>query len=98
MYAGPEISAPPVEPCPYIEEINAVEFDQQFQRALDLGCEHDILGDITFTEPIQGPDGPMLGLLSPAHAMTIEEMHAAGYLSDADFAEYLQHAEQQPGH
>lgn len=92
-YAGPEIDAPAVEPCPYAAEVDAVAFDEKFQRALDLGCEHDIHGDITFTESIQGPDGEMLGLLSPDHAMSMEELHEAGYISDADFQEHLEFVE-----
>ena len=47
----PEIDAPSVEPCPSTDEVDAVAFDEKFQRALDLGCEHDVDGDITFTEP-----------------------------------------------
>lgn len=92
-YADPEIDAPPVEPCPYAAEVDAVAFDDKFQRALDLGCEHDIHGDITFTEPIKGPDGEMLGLLSPDHALSMKEMHEAGYISDADFQEHLEFVE-----
>lgn len=94
------IHAPSVEPCPYTDEVDAVAFDEKFQRALDLGCEHDVYGDITFTEPIQGPDGEMFGLLSPEHALTMEELHDAGYISDADFEAHLEHRkymEQQPG-
>ncbi|MBE1513720.1 hypothetical protein [Nesterenkonia halotolerans] len=73
--------APPAD-CPYYEEVAEVPDDEQFDLAVELGCEYDIYGEIQFEGPIRilDDDAVMVGLIDPDRAMTEEEMEEAGYL------------------
>lgn len=92
---GPDIDAPDVAQCPHGAEVEAVPGHEQFQHALDLGCEHSIYGEISFTEPIQSADGETRAwsIISAEHALTVAEMNEAGYIADEDYESHLQHVE-----
>lgn len=77
----PTSPPPPPPACPYHEEVSEVPDDEQYELAIELGCEYDIYGEIVFEEPIRvdGAD-ETVGLIDPDRAMTEEEMEEAGYL------------------
>ncbi|MDZ5077854.1 hypothetical protein [Nesterenkonia sp. HG001] len=92
----PVINAPEVEPCPYQDELAAQapddpdefldEMDSLISEAIDLGCEPDIHGSITFEEPVYVyDDGSTLDeLISVRHAMSVDDMCDEGYISEED--------------
>lgn len=78
------LSAPPApEICEYHEEVSEVPDDEQFERALELGCDYGIHGEIVFAEPIRvDGDDYTDSLTDPSRAMSIEEMREAGYSTE----------------
>lgn len=78
------LSAPPApEICEYHEEVSEVPDDEQFKRALELGCDYGIHGEIVFAEPIRvDGDDYTDSLTDPNRAMSIEEMNEAGYSTE----------------
>lgn len=77
----PTSPPPPPPACPYHEEVSDVPDDEQYDLAVELGCEYDIYGEIVFEEPIRvDGDDETVGLIDPDRAMTEEEMEEAGYL------------------
>lgn len=87
-FSGPEIDAPYVETCPYHEEVGQVEgsIQDKIDKALELGCEMGIHGDITFEQPIDAPpnsDGTY-GFTSVEDALSIPEMCEQGYIPEDD--------------
>lgn len=81
-YAGPRINVPDVPDCPYHEEVGALsDTREQIELAIDLGCEVDIHGEITFTEPLPGN---VYGLISTERALSVNEMCDQGYMHPED--------------
>lgn len=81
-YAGPRISVPDVPDCPYHEEVGALsDTREQIELAIDLGCQADIHGEITFTEPLPGN---VYALISTERALSVNEMCAQGYMHPED--------------
>lgn len=77
------VAPPTPETCPHHEEVSEAPDDEQFERALDLGCEHGVYGEIVFAEPVRvdGQDS-VNTLTDPTLAFSIEEMGEAGYAVD----------------
>lgn len=84
-YTGPRIEEPdPVPACPYHEEVGAVRgVKAQVDLALELGCEADIFGEVTFTEPLPGG---AIAIISVEHAMSVQEMCEEGIINEEDCA------------
>lgn len=89
-YTGPRIEEPdPVPACPYHEEVGAVQdVKAQVDLALELGCEADIYGEVTFTEPLPGG---IIAIISVEHAMSVREMCDEGIINQEDCAIELSH-------
>ena len=84
-YTGPRIEEPdPVPACPYHEEVGAVQgVKAQVDLALELGCEADIFGEVTFTEPLPGG---VYAIISVDHAMSVQELCDEGIMNEEDCA------------
>ena len=81
-YAGPRIDVPDVPDCPYHKEVGALsDTREQIELAIDLGCEADIHGEITFTEPLPGN---VYAIISTERALSVNEMCAQGYMHPED--------------
>lgn len=85
---GPEIDAPAVEPCPYHEEVGAVDgsVSHQIAKALELGCEMGIHGEIDFEQPLDAPENSSgtYSLTSVEDALSLSEMCDQGYISEEE--------------
>lgn len=81
-YTGPRINAPAVPECPHHEEVGQLEeVSDQIDLAFELGCEADIHGEITFSEPLPGN---VVGLISVDDAMSVQQMCDGGYIPEED--------------
>lgn len=82
--ADSDLVPPPSTPvCPHHEEVSEVPDEEQFELAVELGCEYGVYGEMDFEEPIRtDSDSVTLGLADPDLALTQEEMEEAGYISD----------------
>lgn len=83
---APHAEAPPVEPCPHHEEVSGVNGDraEQFDRAVSLGCEVGIHGEIDFAQPLDpAEDGSgVYSIIDPEHALSVAEMCDQGYMPE----------------
>lgn len=77
------VAPPRPDTCPYHEEVSEAPEDEQFDEAVDLGCEYGVHGEIVFDEPVRvdGQDS-VNTLTDPTLALSIEEMREAGYAED----------------
>lgn len=82
--ASSDLVPPPPSPvCPHHEEVSEVPDEEQFDLAIELGCEYGVHGEMEFEEPIRTTsDSVTLGLTDPDLALTPEEMEEAGYIWD----------------
>lgn len=91
---GPEIKTPYVPNCPHHEAVSEVPRDEMFDRALELGCEYSIHGDISFDEPLQVDNGEdLMGITDPEYALTVDEMHEEGYIEDEEYEKFVESLE-----
>lgn len=91
---GPEIKTPYVPNCPHHDALSEVSRDEKFDRALELGCEYSIHGEISFDEPVQVENGKdLMGIINPEYALTVDEMHEEGYIDDEEYEKFVESLE-----
>ncbi|RJN31877.1 hypothetical protein [Nesterenkonia natronophila] len=85
---GPQIDVPHTDTCPYHEEVGAVDgsVSDQIDRALELGCELDIHGTVSFGQPLDAPanSSGTYSLTSVHDALSVIEMCEQGYIPADD--------------
>lgn len=70
---GPGIKIPYVPNCPHHEAVSEVPRDEMFDRAVELGCEYSIHGEISFDEPLQVDNGDgLMCIIDPEYALTVD--------------------------
>lgn len=74
------VAPPTTEICPHHVEVSEAPDAEQFEVALDLGCDYGVYGEIVFAEPVRIDGNDYTDTLTdPSRALSSDEMREMGY-------------------